>query len=159
MDEEQDSSVNKTDSSRSSSGKIIAIVLALVVIGAVAFFLMSKDSNKSSNNNETASNTGNNTKNLTTGSDLAGPPTKEQVALHNQKSDCWTIVNGKVYDITSYIPRHPGGDEILRACGVDGTSLFETRTTADGQKINGGGSHSSTAQNQLKQLEIGTLAN
>ena len=79
------------------------------------------------------------------------------VAKHATGSDCWTIVNGSVYDITSYVPRHPGGDEILQACGADGTSLFTQRKTANGESVGSGTPHSSTAQNQLSSLKIGTL--
>ncbi len=51
--------------------------------------------------------------------------TSAQVALHASRTSCWTIVNGSVYDITSYIPKHPGGSEkVLRICGTDGTALF-----------------------------------
>ena len=50
------------------------------------------------------------------------------ISSHNTKDDCWTIINGKVYDITSYIPFHPGGEQnILSVCGKDGTLAFETK--------------------------------
>jgi cytochrome b involved in lipid metabolism len=51
--------------------------------------------------------------------------TPNQVAENNSKSSCWTIVDGNVYDITKYVPNHPGGEaEILKICGKDGTALF-----------------------------------
>ena len=50
-----------------------------------------------------------------------------EVALHASQSDCWTIVDGKVYDVTSFISRHPGGaDAIAKACGVDATKDFKS---------------------------------
>jgi cytochrome b involved in lipid metabolism len=79
------------------------------------------------------------------------------VAKHNNANDCWTIIGEKVYDLTSYVPRHPGGDEILRACGNDGTSLFESRQSADGENIGSGQPHSPNAQQQLESLYIGEL--
>lgn len=81
------------------------------------------------------------------------------VAAHNSRNDCWTVINGKVYDITRYVRAHPGGTEILRACGIDGSSLFNTRRTADGETVGSGTPHSSSAHNVLAQYEIGTLAN
>ncbi|KAL1837609.1 hypothetical protein VTJ49DRAFT_3570 [Mycothermus thermophilus] len=39
--------------------------------------------------------------------------------------DAWTVLGGKVYNITPYLPFHPGGEpELLRAAGRDGTRLF-----------------------------------
>jgi cytochrome b involved in lipid metabolism len=39
--------------------------------------------------------------------------------------DAWTVLSGNVYNITPYIPYHPGGEpELLRAAGRDGTKLF-----------------------------------
>ncbi len=47
------------------------------------------------------------------------------VAKHKNVSDCWSIINGKVYDLTSWIQKHPGGPQkILMICGKDGSSLF-----------------------------------
>lgn len=82
----------------------------------------------------------------------------EEVANHKTASDCWTIIDGKVYDITAYVSRHPGGNEILRACGADGSTLFNNRTSSDGQKIGSGTPHSRTAASQLEQFKIGTLS-
>lgn len=48
------------------------------------------------------------------------------IAQHNAASDCWTVVNKKVYNITSFIPNHPGGEAIVQACGKDGTQLFNS---------------------------------
>ncbi len=40
------------------------------------------------------------------------------LAQHASLEDCWIAYNGKVYDITSYVPRHPGGaNKIARYCG------------------------------------------
>ncbi|MFZ3012048.1 MAG: cytochrome b5-like heme/steroid binding domain-containing protein [Minisyncoccia bacterium] len=52
--------------------------------------------------------------------------TASEVALHASENSCWSIVNKSVYNLTSYISRHPGGaKKILRICGIDGTSAFE----------------------------------
>ncbi len=46
------------------------------------------------------------------------------ISAHSVASDCWTTVDEKVYNLTSFIPSHPGGNAILPACGTDGTALF-----------------------------------
>ena len=84
--------------------------------------------------------------------------TSTQVAEHDSEDDCWTIIDNNVYDITSYVPRHPGGDEILRACGTDGSTLFNSRTTAEGETVGSGTPHSGSAENQLSSLQIGILS-
>ena len=39
--------------------------------------------------------------------------------------DAWTVLGGKVYNITPYMPYHPGGElELMKAAGRDGTRLF-----------------------------------
>ncbi len=51
--------------------------------------------------------------------------TLEEVAKHNVKEDCYTIVNGSVYNLTSAVPSHPGGPiTIIGLCGKDGTEKF-----------------------------------
>ena len=51
--------------------------------------------------------------------------TLTDVALHNSAASCWMVIRGKVYDVTKYISKHPGGNNILKGCGKDATSLFE----------------------------------
>jgi len=83
--------------------------------------------------------------------------TTDDIKQHDSKASCWTIISGSVYNITSFISRHPGGDEILRACGADATNLFKTRQTSDGQPVGSGSPHSGSAEEQLKKLFIGKL--
>lgn len=57
---------------------------------------------------------------------------EEMVAAHNTTSDCWAIINGKVYDLTNWEDQHPGGKEaILRNCGKDLSSLSGTHPGGD----------------------------
>lgn len=80
------------------------------------------------------------------------------IAKHSSPADCWTIIDNGVYDITKYISNHPGGEEILRACGKDATAMFKTRR--DGQeRIGSGTPHSSSANETLKSFRIGSLVN
>jgi cytochrome b involved in lipid metabolism len=51
--------------------------------------------------------------------------TMSLVASHNSATSCYTVINGGVYDLTSWINKHPGGDDaILGLCGRDGTNDF-----------------------------------
>ncbi|KAF3289178.1 hypothetical protein EYR41_009864 [Orbilia oligospora] len=46
-------------------------------------------------------------------------------ARKNETKTYWTVLEGKVYDMTPYLPYHPGGEkELLRVAGKDGTKLF-----------------------------------
>jgi len=52
--------------------------------------------------------------------------TLEEVAKHREVGDCWTIFQGRVYDITLYIDFHPGGKrQIMQGAGKDMTALFQ----------------------------------
>lgn len=51
--------------------------------------------------------------------------TAAEVALHGSADSCWSMINGNVYDLTSWIPEHPGGPQaILQLCGKDGSQKF-----------------------------------
>jgi cytochrome b involved in lipid metabolism len=39
--------------------------------------------------------------------------TAEEVVKHRSPSSCWIVVDGKVYDVTSYMSEHPGGAAVL----------------------------------------------
>ncbi|KAF9297928.1 hypothetical protein BGZ88_008522 [Linnemannia elongata] len=59
------------------------------------------------------------------GVDSFGRYTLEDVKEHKSYDDAWTVLNGKVYNMTAYLPFHPGGEkEIMRCAGRDGTRLF-----------------------------------
>ena len=51
--------------------------------------------------------------------------TSADVAMHSDATSCWAIINGNVYDLTSWIPKHPGGPgAILKLCGTNGSEEF-----------------------------------
>jgi acyl-lipid (8-3)-desaturase len=60
-------------------------------------------------------------------------------------------IENKVYDVTSFIPNHPGGKAILKGCGKDATVLFETRPDTDK------GPHPESAKQTLTNYLIGDL--
>lgn len=75
--------------------------------------------------------------------------TMEKVRANNNEASCWSVINGNVYDLTSWIGSHPGGKgNILSLCGKNGTAEFSA-------KHGGGGS----PQARLKGFLLGPLAN
>jgi len=43
----------------------------------------------------------------------------DELKSHDSETDCWIAYDGKVYDITSFLPKHPGGIErITPYCGT-----------------------------------------
>jgi cytochrome b involved in lipid metabolism len=44
--------------------------------------------------------------------------------MHARVGDCWIVIKGIVYDITSYVKKHPGGNVIMEGAGKDGTALY-----------------------------------
>lgn len=82
---------------------------------------------------------------------VANDITLQQVSTHNSAASCWIIVNGIVYDITSYIPKHPTDESVLLAwCGKESTQAWEDKGGI-------GKSHSSRAEAALDTYEIGRL--
>ncbi|KAG8683357.1 hypothetical protein FRC09_016133 [Ceratobasidium sp. 395] len=66
------------------------------------------------------------------GADLRGVTellkvTPSMLKQHRSRDDAWSAFGGKVYNITPYLPYHPGGErELMRVAGRDGTKLFAT---------------------------------
>ncbi len=88
---------------------IVGIIVVLVVAGIV--WRGATSTSSSTTSTSTASST--------------PSYTLADVAKHNTASNCWTAINGNVYDVTAWINRHPGGaDAILSICGIDGSGAF-----------------------------------
>lgn len=47
------------------------------------------------------------------------------IKKHNKYNDCWIVSHNKVYDVTEWASRHPGGDIILLGGGLDCTIQLE----------------------------------
>jgi cytochrome b involved in lipid metabolism len=74
--------------------------------------------------------------------------TMTQVQAHASPEDCWAAINGSVYNLTSWIERHPGGSRSIESlCGTDGSARFQQKH-----------GKSSAAQAALVLLKIGDLA-
>ncbi|KAF3901936.1 hypothetical protein ABW21_db0208111 [Orbilia brochopaga] len=52
--------------------------------------------------------------------------TSDEIARHNSADSCWVIIHGKAYDVTDFLPEHPGGSKIiLKYAGKDATEEFD----------------------------------
>ncbi|KAF3919909.1 hypothetical protein ABW21_db0209238 [Orbilia brochopaga] len=50
----------------------------------------------------------------------------KEVATHNTPESCWVILYGRVYDVTDFLPSHPGGSKIiLQLAGRDATEDYD----------------------------------
>ncbi|CAN8102218.1 unnamed protein product [Discula destructiva] len=48
-----------------------------------------------------------------------------EVATHKSADSCWLVIHGKVYDVSRFLNKHPGGRTILlKQAGADATSEF-----------------------------------
>ena len=45
--------------------------------------------------------------------------TWDEVVKHDKVHDCWLVIHGKVYDVTEWVPHHPGGKLIYDGAGGD----------------------------------------
>lgn len=114
-----------------------AVVVATLTAGLVFY-----QNNKT--NNQVAGNTQNNGTSLQVTLNLA------EVAKHNLASDCWVIVNDKVYNLTSFASLHSGGSTAIDYnCGKDGTMAYNTK--------GGSGAHRQGDLNILANYYVGDL--
>ena len=71
--------------------------------------------------------------------------TPQMVAGRNNEEECWVTIHGKAYDITNFLDKHPGGDQILlKYAGKDASVEFDKY-------------HSTSARMQLPEFFIGNM--
>lgn len=117
---------------------IIPTIIVLVILGVFVYVGLSRekanlyDENSDELNDETEQiiEVGDNELEETVADEIARPQVfLSQLAAHNTSSDCWVAYQGKVYDVTGWIPKHPGGaNAIARYCGT--ASEFEAAFNA-----------------------------
>lgn len=96
----------------------LILVIALLIISGC-----STDNNISENRYETAKNisdisTQSSSQDTSTAIEDNVKITVEELSKHNSSRDCWVTYKGKVYDLSGFIPNHPGGDKVLISkCG------------------------------------------
>jgi cytochrome b involved in lipid metabolism len=77
--------------------------------------------------------------------------TAAEVAEHNHIDSCWLIIHDRVYDVTSYIPRHPAPlRTITDYCGGESTEAFRTKEHLERD-------HRRSSYRLLEQYRIGNL--
>ena len=72
-----------------------------------------------------------------------------EVAKHKSKESLWVVNQGKVYDVTDFARRHPGGEEILLEHA--GQNVSEIMSSIDPHQ------HSSAAYQILEKYYVGDL--
>ncbi len=73
-----------------------------------------------------------------------------EIGKHKTLSDCWLIIGGKVYNVSTYLSQHPGGAGTIEPyCGQEATNAFQTKDI--------GRPHSSFASDLLKNYYVGNL--
>jgi cytochrome b involved in lipid metabolism len=135
------------------------IIIGLVIFLGLAVFLFT---NLNSNNSLPKSdvslvptNKQMPTKESTESTDSTQPAktyTMAEVETHNTPSDCWFVIDGKVYNASNFGEKHPGGDAVYAGCGKDATTLFNTRPMGSGTP------HSDKARSNLPKFYVGDLS-
>lgn len=121
------------------------LIISALLLSLVAAACSKTPTN--TNNTSVSVNQNSNQSNANTGNETGKIYTLAEVKTHNKQTDCWLAVNGSVYNVTSFIPNHPGGPQrIIPLCGTDATSNFTEQH--DGQP---------KPETQLASLKIGTL--
>lgn len=73
-----------------------------------------------------------------------------EVTKHATLEDCWMVIEGTVYDVSDYVPRHPAPPSVLEPwCGREATEGMRTK----GEDSD----HSARAWRMLERYRIGTL--
>ncbi|MDQ2973067.1 MAG: cytochrome b5 domain-containing protein [bacterium] len=142
--------------------KSLTVIIVLAILGAAfGAWVLSKprETNTITNSSQSSQFEANAVQN-TNISPTAQPEvsyTLIQVSQHSKEDDCWTVINGKVYDLSSFIRNHPGGQNILSACGVDASSYWQGQQAGQLGEAN---DHSAdeSAMSELAQLRVGKLS-
>lgn len=129
--------------------KLLLFCVPLVIIVAVVFLFMNNTSKTTEPEGASKSTSPEPTIVQSSPTSTKKTFSLDDVKKHASKDDCWLIVDAKVYEVTEYIPSHPGGAAIVKGCGMDATTLFRERPNTDL------GAHPEQAQAQLDKYYIG----
>jgi cytochrome b involved in lipid metabolism len=74
--------------------------------------------------------------------------TMDEVKANNSAASCWSVIDGSVYNLTTWISVHPGGSSAIRSlCGIDATSQFNAQHSGQ-----------SRPTSQLERYLLGSLS-
>lgn len=72
--------------------------------------------------------------------------TLSELSNHNNESDCWMSIDGKVYDVTAYLKIHKS-NKIKQGCGIDASAMYRSERKHAGREA------------LLETMRIGNLVN
>ena len=105
---------------------VIAILIICLVFGVVSFIRLSVPEEIKGSLDDVSENS----LSLSSGNSVQQAPqdnlilnnnkiSSQSLGVHNKKEDCWIAYDGKVYDVTSFLPRHPGSAKAISPfCGT-----------------------------------------
>lgn len=126
--------------------KSLPIIIGVILVIAVGGFVLWQNPSATSPAQVQTTTTG--TTDTSTASSTATTYTMAEVQQHNSATSCWSVIDGGVYDLTPWIPQHPGGERAIEGlCGIDGSTAFHAQ-------------HGTAArqENILAGFKIGTLS-
>jgi len=136
---------------------IFGVVLTAVLTSGLVFYQNNKNTSSNSSTNTLSENLVKNEINKI--NPAGGTITLDiaEISKHNKSNDCWMLISGKVYDVTSYFGSHPGGNSTMSpTCGTDATAAYATRdpyAKTSGTRV----AHSSKAKSLLENYYLGDL--
>ena len=103
------------------------VLLAIIIVNLVAWtvFLTGNNQQSSSPSNSNSQNSSPQNQGQTPSSNTQPSETEATITIslielgkHNKQSDCWVGFEGKAYDLTDWLPEHPGSaSAIVPYCG------------------------------------------
>lgn len=58
-----------------------------------------------------------------------------EIKKHNNKNDCWIVIEQFVYDVTPWVKQHPGGNVLTILAGEDATAMYYSNHFNTSKKI------------------------
>lgn len=136
--EEVEQIENLVEHPTSKKNKFVISMVIIAVVLTSAGFLFFRPKQSSTKNDDNSKS-------------ISQSYTLSEISSHNSKEDCWTAIEGNVYNITGFLGKHKGGDKILAVCGKDGTDLVNGNSKM-------GRTHSPMAYKVIESSKIGTLS-